>query len=554
MLCLALIGAAAALPAALPDALPDAALPTASELPHLESRGQATQLIVDGRPFLIIGAELTGTASSSLANMEPIWPRLTRLNINTVLLALGWDWIEPREGKFDFSLVDGLLAGARAHDQHIVFLWFGTWKNGISSFAPGWVKADQSPFSDVALAADRAAYLQLMRHLAQVDGEHTVLMMQMENEVGMRGDSRDRSPAAQAMFARPVPAQLMQYLQSHAAALEPELRARWQAAGLRSSGSWQQVFGPGAETDDIFMAWQYARYLGQIAAAGKKLYALPVFVNTPLGLPGTPPAAHASGSPQYFMLDIWKAGAPAIDLVCPDVYRPNFDEIVAQFHRADNALFVPESQGEATGVANAFYAIGAHSALGFSPFGIDNTAWLLVRSPPVGTPGTTDLEHVPLTQGYAVLRELAPLILQHQAEGTIGAAWLNKDKIAQDVPLGDYVAHVELRRFTRGQALAADLGYALIMRLGPDEFMVAGSDAQVTFLPRVDTDSIAGIADAEIGHVLDGRWVAARKLNGDDILLDYELGKQAALRQSGSGLRFLPGAPSIQRVQLYRYR
>ena len=541
-------------------------------LPALETRGAATQLIVDGKPYLILGGEITNTASSSLPYMDTVWPKLERLNLNTVLVAVAWAWVEPTEGKFDFALVDNLLAGARKHHQHVIFLWFGSWKNSVSSFAPAWVKADQarfprvqiaggrsveilSPLSEAVVAADTRAYVKFMEHLRTADPQRTTLMIQLQNEVGVLGDSRDRGAVAEAAFAGAVPAELLGYLAQHQATLSPALTPLRHAAGDRAAGTWTEVFGRGPTTDELFMAWFYARAMGRMAAAGKAAYPLPVFTNTWLIQPeDRTPGDYPSGGPQPFSLDVWKAGAPAIDLNCPDIYRPNFPDHAAAFHRPDNPLFVPESRGDAAGVANAFYAIGAHAALGYSPFGIDNAGRLLVLRPAPGTPEPTDLENLPLTRGYAVLRELAPLILPHQAAGTLGAAWLNPAAPAQDISLGDYTLHCELRRSSRDQSFQTDLGYALVLTNGPDEFIVAGNDVQLTFTPRTPGAPVAGIADAEAGTVTDGRWTPGRKLSGDDILLNYHLAAQAAINQSGSGLRFGPDGPTLQRVKLYRYR
>jgi hypothetical protein len=554
----------------------------AAPIPSLEKRGAATQLIVDGQPWLILGGEIANTASSSLPYMETVWPKMTRLNLNTALVAVAWAWVEPEEGKFDFALVDALLAGARQHNQRIIFLWFGSWKNGVSSFAPPWVKADQarfprvriasgksveilSPLSEAALAADTRAYVKFTEHLRDADPQRTNLMIQMQNEVGVIGDSRDRSDAANAAFAGLVPTELMAHLAAHQPALSPALAKQWAAAGNKSSGSWAEVFGASPATDELFMAWHYARFMGHMTAAGKAVYPLPVFTNTWIVQPeDRGPGDYPSGGPQPLSLDIWKAGAPAIDLNCPDIYLPNFDDHVAAFHRPDNPLFVPESRGDAAGVANAFYAIGAHASLGYSPFGIDNTGRLVALRPPPGTPQPTDLEALPLARGYAVLRDLAPLILDHQSRGTIAAAWLNKTKPAQPLALGDFTLNVELRRNSRDQSFMTELGYALVLALGPDEFLIAGNDVQITFTPRTpglppeasakEGAPIAGIADAETGSVKDGRWQPGRKLSGDDILLNYHLAEQADANQSGSGLRFGPDGPALQRVKLYRYR
>ena len=191
--------------------------------PHLETRGAATQLIADGKPFLMLSGELHNSSSSSLEYMKPIWPKLAAMGLNSVVTPLSWELIEPKEGSFDFTLVDGLLAQARQSHQRIVFLWLASWKNGLSSYPPMWVKQDTrrfprvvehgseveilSPMGAATREADGRAFAALMRHLKAVDGkEHTVLMMQVENEVGVLGDSRDHSAAANAAFASAVPA------------------------------------------------------------------------------------------------------------------------------------------------------------------------------------------------------------------------------------------------------------------------------------------------------------------------------------------------------------
>jgi hypothetical protein len=542
-----------------------------SSIARLEKRGAATQLIVDGRPYLALAGELDNTASSDLAYMDTVWPTLVKANLNTVLVGIGWDWVEPVEGKYDFSLVDGLLAGARKNNLHVIFLWFGSWKNGLSSFAPGWVKADQqqfprallkngksvevlTTFSDANLQADTRAYTAFMEHLRKVDsGKHTVVMIQLENEVGLIGDSRDRSAPAEAAFARPVPPELLDYLQKNRQTLWPELRKLWEAAGAKTAGTWTEVFGGSTAADEIFMAWNYARYMNQLAVAGKSEYPVPVFSNTWLVQPtDKEPGDYPSGCPEPLVIDIWKAGAPAIDINAPDVHLPNFSFWAAQFHRPNNPLFVPESSGDAGGAANAFYGIGQHAAIGYSPFGVNHVEnWGEGRAGGE-TPGA--VENVPLAKAYATLAQMTPLILDAQAKGTIGAAWLNTQQSQDDISVGNYTAHIELLRNRRSGALAAALGYAIVISTGPDEYFVAGRNVQVTFSPDTPGPQIAGLADAETGKFVKGRWIAGRKMNGDDVLLDYNQAAAAAKNQSGSGLMFSSDGPAIQRVKLYRYQ
>ena len=261
-------------------------------VPHLAKRGAATQLIVNGKPFLILGGEVHNSSSSNLAYMKAIWPKLHAMGLNTVFTPLSWEQVEPTDGHFDFSLVDGLIQQARAADEHIVFLWLASWKNGMSSYTPVWVKEQTkrfpreveygreveilSPLGKATEQADAHAFAALMSHIKQVDGrDHTVLMMQVENEVGVLGDSRDHSAAADAAFHGEVPARLTAYLKAHRATLYHSLRELWDAHGDKSSGTWTEVFGNSERTDEIFMAWEYARYVQAVTAAGKGADGIP---------------------------------------------------------------------------------------------------------------------------------------------------------------------------------------------------------------------------------------------------------------------------------------
>jgi hypothetical protein len=544
-------------------------------MPHLEKQGTATQLIVDGKPFLVLAGELANTASSSLEYMKPVWPRLVKVNLNTVLTGMAWAWIEPEEGKFDFTLVDGLIQEARRNNLRIVFLWFASWKNGISSFAPAWVKADQDRFPRAQIAggksvevlstlsaanreADAKAFAALMKHVREIDSQkHTVIMIQLENEVGLLGDSRDRCAAANEAFGKPVPPELMDYLQKNKETLIPEFRKVWEAAGFKASGTWEEIFGTGPATDEIFMAWNYARYINRVAEAGKAEYAVPMFVNTWIVQPEDKgPGDYPSGGPEPLVHDVWRAGGPKIDILAPDIYLPNFAEWCARYHRSGNPLFVPEARGDVGGAANAFYAIGQHDAIGYSVMGIDQTTRLVGFRPGTGPEPTvpTDIESLPLPKAYAVLSQLAPLILKHQGKGEVAAASLNKENQTRKIPLGNYIVEFDLRRNRRAPNVVPDLGYGLAIAVGPDEYVVAGNDIQVTFTPNTPGPPIAGLAAVEAGTYVDGRWVPGRKLSGDDILLRYDLAAAAAINQSGSGLRFMANGPGIQHVKLYRYR
>ncbi len=516
------------------------AIPTIAQTPHLEKRGSTTQLIVDGKPFLILGAEIHNSSSSSLDYMKPIWPRLAEIPLNTVLTPLSWELIEPTEGKYDFALVDGLIQQARQQRLHIVFLWLASWKNGMSSYAPLWVKADTQRFPRViegtgdkveilstlgtsSMEADSKAFAALMRHIHEIDSrDHTVLMMQVENEVGVLGDTRDRSAAANKAFESAVPQQLTSYLRAHRESLFPELRELWDENGSKTSGTWQQVFGPTTRAEEIFMAWNYGRYVNHVAAAGKAEYPLPMYVNTWLARQDATPGEYPSGGPQPRVIDIWKAAGSAIDIYSPDIYQPNFEDWCNWYNRAGNPLFIPEATGGAIGQANVFYAVGQHAAIGFSPFGIDS--WRDTQND--------------LGKSYQVLIQLAPTIAEHQGNDQMAGFLLDKAHPSVSVVMNGYLVTASLDEiFGSG----AQKGFGLIIATGPDNFIGAGTGLRVKFEPRSPGLPRAGIGYVEEGKFSDGTWVPGRRLNGDE-------------NDQGHYWRFSPQAISIEKVVVYRFQ
>jgi hypothetical protein len=526
---------------------------TGSTLPRLERRGSVTQLIVDGKPFLALAGELYNNSATSLEHMKPIWPRLKAMRLNTVLVPISWALLEPSEGKFDYTLVDGLIHEARAQDLRLVLLWFGSWKNTWSSYAPDWVKRDFARFPRVHLRngsgterltplnsanrdADARAFAALMRRIRAIDADaHTVIMIQVENEVGVIPDARDHSPMADAAYDQQVPGELIEYLKGHKDTLDPDLRAKWSAAGFRATGNWEAVFGPGPETEDLFMAWHYARYIGAVVQAGKAEYQLPMFANAALIRPSYAPGQYNSGGPLPHSMDIWKAGGPQIDFLAPDIYF-EFKKWCAGYDRPGNPLFIPEAAGDAEGGANVFYAVGRHNAFGFSPFAIDGTKEPVAENP--------------LARSYDVLSQLAPLILENQPKGRVAAALLEELTPSQNVSLGDYTLHVSgggPRRPLFGQGAAISQGppaqtpHGIFIAAGKDEFYLAGSGLNITFSANTPGPPVVGLATVEEGRFLDGRWARGRTLAGDDT-------------GQGNNLSLRSDRSTILRVTLYRYK
>lgn len=356
---------------------------------RLTTQGTATQLTVDGKPFIIIGGELGNSSASSEADIKRIFPKLKRMNLNTVLVPAYWDMVEPSEGQYDFSLVDTAIDEARKNDLKIVFLWFGAWKNSMSCYAPEWFKGDYrkyprartakgkpleiaSAFSENVYKADSRAFTQWLRHVADRDNDGTVLMIQIENEIGMLEDARDYSPAAQTAYEKGVPAALIDHLKKHKTSLHPLLSARWHDNGMKTSGSWREVFGDDIYSDEYFMAWNYALYVERLAQCARAVIDRPLYVNAAMNSRGRKPGEYPSAGPLAHLKDIWHAAAPSVDMLSPDLYDKGFTDWVAQYHTVDNPLFIPEIRRFDGNAAQAFYVIGEHDAIGLSPFSIEN--------------------------------------------------------------------------------------------------------------------------------------------------------------------------------------
>jgi beta-galactosidase GanA len=517
-------------------------------------------LIVDGKPFLVLAGELTNNSATSVEYMKPIWPKLVEAKLNTVLAAVDWNQIEPQEGKFDFSVLDGVIRDARSHNLHLVLLWFASWKNGLSSYPPDWVKRDferfpraqveggksielLSPLSDANRDADARAFAALMRHVKEIDGQqHTVIMIQVQNEVGMKGDSRDRSPAANRAFAGPVPRELMDYMQKHKDTLIPEFRQVWEAAGSKTSGTWEEVFGKGAVTDGIFMAWHYARYIDRAAEAGKAEYPIPMFVNAALyGIGRGPQPVPSGGRPLDLVMDLWKAGAPRLDMLSPDSYNESdFLAFCAKYTQSGNPLFIPENMGGPEGAARVLYVFGRYDAIGWTTMGIED--------PRIPHPDNN------LIGSFDVIGQLAPLIAEHQGKGTMSAVLLRgPNDPPQKIRVGNYT--LEVTFYTQPKMVGVPSpqeplppAAAIFIATGPDEYFAAGSGVKVTFSPNTPGPPLAGLATVEEGTFVNGRWVPGRRLNGDD----SDEGKFLMLERSGCC--WPPGMKSIQRFTLYRYQ
>lgn len=520
-----------------------------NRIPHLKTQGTATQLIVNGKPLLMLAGELGNSSASDIEYMRPIWAKLVKMNVNTVLVPAYWELIEPTEGTYDFTLVDSIILNARKNNLHIVFLWFGVWKNSMSCYVPLWVKENYrrfpravdkegkameilSPFSEETLQADSKVFSALLNHIREFDSNHqTVVMIQVENEIGMLPNAREYSKAANIMYNKQVPSELLSYLEKRRKSLTPEIVKAWETNGFQTSGPWEKVFGKSDTTEEIFMAWFYGKFIEQLVLAGKKEYPLPMYVNAALIRPNYKPGQYPSAGPLPHLFNIWRAAAPDIDFFAPDIYFPDFAQWSDKYKQPDNPLFIPETGGPTHHAVTALYAFGKHEAMGYSPFSIESIE---------------DPENDPLTKCYEMLNLLSPLILEKQGYGKMSGVLLDSIKHVVTLTLGNYSLHIKhqynwLRAPKDTDPLRCRAG-GIIINMGPDEYLIAGKDFVVSFTPAVQDGSMVGIGYIDEIKIVNGKMIPTLRLNGDQ---DHQ-GRHM----------WLPVGDNfhIQRIRLYRYK
>jgi hypothetical protein len=499
-----------------------------AEMPKLIEDNGRYALLVDGQPFFMFGGQSAN--SSTWPKMLPdVWNTIESMHANTLEIPIYWEQFEPEPGKYDPSMIQMLLDQARERDVRLVLLWFATWKNGSNHYMPEWMKKDSkkypniigkdgqpvdspSPHATAAMEADAKAFAELMAYLKVADPQHTVILVQVQNEPGTWGSVRDFSPTAQRLFEQPVPQALLQ-----AEVLEP-LNI---PPGAR--GTWEEVFAENA--DEYFHAWSVARYIEHVAAAGKAVNPLPMYVNAALRDPLTnPPATHyESGGPTDNVIPIWKAAAPSIDFVAPDIYLRGDEtvlKVVDLYARPDNALMVPE-----TGDHVKYLYKVIEKGIGFAPFGID-TRWAGAANGgrAVNGDGAVDDLSDPLFREYKLLVPMTGQLAQWGFEGRIQSVVEPEEgeQQTQHIDLGDWEAVII---FGRGHRLDVHqdplpenrTGKAMIIKLDEDEFLAVGTTCRFTFNPiRENAGKAWQYRKVTEGYYDNGAFQMIRILNGDE--------------------------------------
>jgi len=479
-----------------------------SKFPRLVRHETGYSFELDGQKTVLLGGQIHNSSSSSIESIDAAFSKVASLNYEFVISPISWKQFEPAEGKFDFTLLAHQLHTAEKLNLKLVLIWFGAFKNAKSIYAPAWVRSNLqrfpralnqpggspneaptlSVFSQNLLDADLKAFTQIMKYLKSKDKKHTVIMLQIENEMGLLGSSRDHSAAAQAA---------------------------WFAQGIEDT--WEE--------NEKFMAEAFAKYSNTLARAGKEIKNLPMFVNAWLGpQPGQSEAGQwPSGGPSSLVLDTWKKFAPDIDILTPDIYELNALPVMAQYARADNALFIPESRHV---LGNLFWALGHHSAIGYSMFAAED-----------GRAGNL------MSKAYEILREVKSTVAEAQAAGRIRALLMREPAASPSANFGDLVIEPKdtlagLKRFVevagvdlliKDVVLPSELEdlpvviespgdsrpSGIVMQLSDTEFYFIGKGINLSFSQtgyRIEID------DVEEGRFENEKWIPMRNLNGDERL------------------------------------
>lgn len=524
----------------------------------------------------ILGGELSNSAVTSVADIDEVMPRMKALGLNTVLVPAYWEFIEPQEHQYDFTLTDRIVEKARECSLKVVFLWFGAWKNSMSCYAPLWVKQDirrfpraQTPegkpleiascFSENVFQADNRALEAFVSHIAATASD-VVTMLQVENEIGMLEAARDHAPQANEVYRKGVPQQLTQYLRQHRKELHPWLSKRIRDEKLNAkTPSWKELFGDDIYTDEIFMAYYYALYVGRLCQTIGKHTSIPLYVNAAMNSRGRLPGQYPSAGPLAHLIDLWHAGAPRLLLLAPDIYDSGFKSWADQYALPNNPLFIPETRCCANSGPRALYAFGEHRAIGFSPFAIDQAE-----------PQTTET----LGKAYNLVRQLYQLKDYHRLN-TWGLLF---DKSDKERTITDGNTMLTCRHYytlpwdpraTDGSEWPE--GGAIVLRMNKNDYLIAGSGVVVSF--ATDYERMFGQEQTlgEDGFATNGNTTAnttaTRQFKGkrlgiafvDEVTIDNEGALRYVRRHNGDQdhqgrhARIACGEWKILHVKLYEY-
>lgn len=500
------------------------------------------------KPIYVLGLQAHNSSNGYWELIERAIQAVDCYHGNTLEVPVYWCQFEPEEGRYDRSQIQQLIERVRLAGLHLIVLWFGFSKNADMTCAPEWVKADTerfwravgpdggvtpqlSPFCQAGIEADRRAFVEFMKTIrAEDEAERTVIAVQVENEIGLYPLDRCYSATAQRAFVQGVPDQLMDII-------VPD-------SGTANVGrDWYEHFGRHAH--EVFTCWYFAQALESIAAAGKAVYNLPMYANAVAGelrqeIAGQ---SYSSGSPVGRMLDIYRCGAPSIDVFAPDIYlahRSGYLRICAAHARCDNPLFIPETgtSGEAF-AANILHAAGDFGAIGICGFGAEHT---------LNSCGELLPASKPVADSMNALAQMAPILLKYGGTDSIFA--ISQEEYQELAYVKRSRWHITFYFTSRGKKgmplgrsmrvapkLADDpecfnqRGRVLVYEANENEYYFAGVGCNIRFLRRAEphdtcpcalymsraATEVAAISIEEGHFDADGSWICEYVRRGDEV-------------------------------------
>lgn len=555
------------------------------ERPCIAEKGNQKVLLVDGKPFIMLAGEIHNSDSSSPAYMEQIWKIADDLGMNSLLLPVTWEMVEPVEGEFHFEVLDQLIDQAREYGMKIGILWFGSFKNAECMYAPEWVKRDLERFhrgqivkgknkagrrvsptlpvtipyttisylSENAMQADARAFGRMMQHVCEYDeAEGTVITVQVENETGLLGNAREVSDEADAAFAGEVPQEFASYMRSHTEYMEEDVRAAVEAGAEK--GSWSEVFGAAAE--EIFSAYHVASFVEYVAKAGKDAYDLPMTVNCWLDKAADTPGDYPSGGPVARVHEVWDYCAPSIDVYCPDIYVPYFNKVCDRFVKGGtNPLYIPEAATHSYAAPRMVYTVGHYHAMCYSPFGFDDIGkpfsaaqgylfGMDVTDPALKTPQNFE-EYAALGK---ILREAMPLLAERYGTTDLQAVCAEREAekkkslgLPEDMnPMERLMAEAAATTKMIFGDLGVSAGFGgmmrprndgvlLVCRTKENEVYMIGEQCDIQLFSADSEKTNLDILRVEEGTFENGAFVPGRRFNGDEAA-QLKLDKPGVLR------------------------
>lgn len=485
--------------------------------PRIEKVNGRKVLMVNDRPFMALAGEIHNSSASSLAYMnQVVWPNVNPLNLNTIILPVYWEDIEVVEGIYDFTTIKGLIDQARLNNKKLVVLWFGLWKNGLSTYVPKWVKEDRekypfviknnhekiytiTPLCQAGAKKDGEAFYQLMKFIREYDEqEQTVIMMQIENEVGILGSDFDYRPEALEMLEQQVPQEVSEY--------------------CHQVGNWKEVFGD--EAKEYLIAYHYAKTIESIAKRGKEAYDIPYFVNAWIEKFPYRPGNHPTGGPIGRLVPFWKAMASSLVACAPDIYVPNFNHVCDDYTKSQDLLIIPETRQDCMTVSHLIYALGKYNLLCFSPFAIedfmraeelDMTVMknLSIDATAFDSNGTAKY----LSQVYYLVQGMLPLIYKQTIDQTMQSVMqINEGDRGNLVPFDNCDIKITYKNRVDKQPKSV----ALVIKESDHKAYILGCNITIELVAKLNDDKQLGILELEEGQFIDGVWKRERVLNGDE--------------------------------------